>query len=159
MLKPYNLVPFRAGHCFTTASRRCYYLYFTDVSETFGGAPVYSFGFELISGEKCLLQDKRIAQTICKALDNFLHENDHVIIYVPLDRDGKEASRVRLFDQWFSRYSHDFTCKEIEKDRVIFKYDNEKDLVVTVFFKTPQRAVVKKVLYDDLFELWTSSKE
>lgn len=88
MLSPYEIVVAGSGYEFTTSHQITYYVYFIDVSETFGEkSRVFSFGFEPKnqSHESALVKDVRIADTIAKIIDSFFIVNDNVIVYVPYD--------------------------------------------------------------------------
>lgn len=157
MLNPYNLIDHPKGKQFNCPSGQ-YCLYITDVSETFDNQPVYTFGFEIITeGEKQYAVDERISHTICKYLDDFFIERDELILYVPADLDRKEKARLRLFDAWYRKYKDDFSCKNLETDRYVFQYETDKEFIVTIFYKSPQRAIAEKILYSELPEL-TSQK-
>jgi hypothetical protein len=153
LLNPYALTEHPKGKQFTCPSGE-YCLYITDLSETFSNQPVYSFGFEVImQGERQYSIDHRISHTICKYLDDFFCQRDELILYVPADLDRKERARLRLFDTWFEKYKDDFSCRDLETCRYSFRYDDDKEFIVTIFYKSPQKAIAEKILYNELPEL------
>lgn len=101
---------------------------------------------------------KELGQTITRILDNFFCANDDVILYVPMENDGKENERLRLFDIWWASYKKYFVCTTLQKDRIEFKYESHKDFIVTIFFKEPQRKPAHDILYGTLPEIWDASK-
>lgn len=86
-----------------------------------------------------ILYDERVGHTVTKILDDFFCTNEDIILYVPMEADGKEKERLRLFDIWWASYKKYFVCENLEKDRIEFKYESDKDFIVTIFFKEPQR--------------------
>jgi hypothetical protein len=157
LLNPYNLEPFQEGLKFTTDLGLTYYLYFTDVSDTFDGAPVYDFCFTILTepAEKIKNRtDERISHTICKVLDDFMKSKEHVIIYVPMDDEqGKNISRAKLFNSWFEDLKDNFECPNLETNKVVLRYTDDKSFIVNVFYKVEHRAIAEKILYGDVPEI------
>ena len=105
-----------------------------------------------------ILYDERVGHTVTKILDDFFCTNEDIILYVPMEADGKEKERLRLFDIWWASYKKYFVCENLEKDRIEFKYESDKDFIVTIFFKEPQRQAALEILYGSLPEIWDESK-
>jgi hypothetical protein len=158
LLNPYRLSDYLQGKRFESDLGSSYYLYLTDVSETFNNASVYAFGFEVLSAEDETVFDSRISHTICYYLDRFFQEHDHVIVYIPSDYDQRDKARLRLFDRWYSRLAPYAVCRELDTARYSFQYDADKLFVVTLFFKNAQRALAELIIYGDLEELAHSGK-
>jgi hypothetical protein len=159
LLIPYDFTVIDNGYEFTTSNALTYSVYFIDVTETFNSeVNVFSFGFGIEGYHGEIPQDGRVGQTIAKILDDFFLRYDDIILYVPSESDGKEKERLRLFDIWWTSYKPYFQCDNLEMDRVEFKYQGNKDFIVTVFYKVPQRESARKILYDALPEIWARSK-
>jgi hypothetical protein len=159
LLVPYNISVVDNGYEFTTKNNLTYSVYFIDITETFQSqVKVYSFGFGLVNHTGEIPPDERVGHTVTKILDDFFCVNDDIILYVPMESDGKENERLRLFDIWWATYKKYFVCENLVKDRIEFRYESNKDFIVTVFFKEPQRQPALEILYGSLPEIWDESK-
>jgi hypothetical protein len=159
LLAPYNISVVDNGYEFVTDNNLTYAVYFIDITETFQSqVKVYSFGFGLVNHEGEIPYDERVGHTITKTLDDFFCVNDDIILYVPMESDGKEKERLRLFDIWWASYKKYFLCQNLDKDRIEFKYESDKDFIVTIFFKEPQRHRAFEILYGSLPEIWDELK-
>ena len=159
MLVPYNISVVNNGYEFRTDNHLTYSVYFIDITDTFNlQVRVFSFGFGLVNHSGEIPSDERVGHTITKILDDFFCANDDIILYVPLESDGKEKERVRLFDIWWASYNKYLVCDNLVKDRIEFKYETNKDFIVTVFFKEPQRQSALEILYGSLPDIWDESK-
>ena len=117
MLAPYNISVVNNGYEFSTDNDLTYSAYFIDITETFQSTVrVYSFGFGLVNHDGEILYDERVGHTVTKILDDFFCTNDDIILYVPMESDGKEKERLRLFDIWWASYKKYFLCENLEKE-------------------------------------------
>jgi len=159
LLVPYKVSSVDNGYEFTTGNNLTYSVYFIDITDTFQSqVKVYSFGFGLVNYSGEIPPDERVGHTVTKILDDFFFINDDIILYVPMESDGKEKERLRLFDIWWATYRKYFVCQNLKKDRIEFKYDSNKDFIVTIFFKESQRQPALEILYGSLPEIWDESK-
>lgn len=159
MLAPYNISVVANGYEFTTDNNLTYAVYFIDITETFQSqVKVYSFGFGLVNHAGGIPPDERVGHIVTKILDDFFCSNDDIILYVPVESDGKGRERLRLFDIWWATYKKYFVCENLERDRIEFKYESDKDFIVTIFFKEPQKQTALEILYGSLPEIWDESK-
>jgi hypothetical protein len=153
LLTPYQLVTTDKGYEFTTSHQVTYEVYFTDVTPTFPSVnvKVFSFGFDCLSipeniDRNNLPADNRIGKTIVSELDDFFTSNTDIIVYVPMDTDGKAGLRLRLFEFWWYRFKSQINCQQIEKDRYTVTYpDNE--FIATMIYRTEIRSAVQRVIY------------
>lgn len=111
---PYDIVEESDwNYSFKTKHGIVYHAYFIDFSiyhPTFDN--VYTFNIEPES-DRAHSIDNRIAMTIVSLLRIFFSRNDHAMIMVCDNLDGKEKKRRLLFSKWYSVYN----------DGSIIKYD------------------------------------
>ena len=111
---PYDIVEESDwNYSFKTKHGIVYHAYFIDFSiyhPTFDN--VYTFNIEPESDRPHSI-DNRIAMTIVSLLRIFFTRNDHAMIMVCDNLDGKEKKRRLLFSKWYSVYN----------DGSIIKYD------------------------------------
>jgi Family of unknown function (DUF6169) len=160
LLVPYNISIVENGYEFTTDYLLTYSVYFIDVTETFQSqVKVYSFGFGLVDHTGEIPPDERVGQTVTKILDNFFCLHEDIILYVPMESDGKEKKRLRLFDIWWAAYKKYFVCENLYKDRIEFKYESNKDFIVTIFFKESQREQAFEIYMDLSLKFGTNQSD
>ena len=161
MLNPYEITVVESGYEFSTDNQIIYYVYFTDVSETFNERDgVYSFGFEPrnVTDQVLMPKDQRVGDTIAKIIESFFIKNKNVIVYVPYDKDKKDKLRMRLFDIWFNKYQDKVACPKLNKDRISLILSDEIYLDVTAIFGIEQTELAQKILFGDVPEIWDASK-
>jgi hypothetical protein len=161
LLSPYNVIEVQSGYEFSTDHAVTYYVYFTNVSETFGERDcVFSFGFEPknVDPGADLPKDGRIGDTIARIIEVFFSRHNRVIVYVPYDKDKKDKLRMRLFDIWFAKYQPLLNCPELCKDRVSLVYTEDAYMDVTAIYRAEQAELAQKILFGDLPEIWDASK-
>ena len=71
--------------------------------EYVGGCETYQFVIKRKKPDKRLPHDPKVEQTILTIIQEFFAENLNVLLYICDDSDGKEASRHRLFLNWFQK--------------------------------------------------------
>jgi len=161
LLNPYELTEVGYGYEFISDHHLTYYVYFTDVSATFGVVDcVFSFGFELkhVPPNTEPPHDHRVGDTIATIVESFFLQNENIIIYVPYDKDKKDKLRMRLFDFWFHRYRPWVTCP-LHQERLTFRLTADNLLTVTAIYKIEQQALVQQILFHDLPKLIDEGKE
>lgn len=105
-LLPYEII--KEGewnYSFITKHGIVYHAYFIDFSNyhpLFGH--VYTFNIEPESNVVHSI-DNRIAQTVVEILKRFFAVQEHAMIMVCDNMDGKEEKRERLFSRWFVRHN------------------------------------------------------
>jgi Family of unknown function (DUF6169) len=162
LLNPYDIKVVHSGYEFLTDNQLNYYVYFTAVSQTFGEKnKVFSFGFEPkdIKDYSSIPPDQRVGDTIAKIMESFFNTNENVIVYVPYDKDGKDKLRMRLFSIWFNRYQGKLNCPALSKDSVSLILNEKIYINVTAIFRIEQAQLAHRILFEDLPEIWRSSKE
>ncbi len=84
-----------------------------DVTLTIGFCPSdlitsdEAYEFMILNAEhKPSPRDPKVKETIVAIIDAFFSSNNNTILYICETGDGKQALRNRLFQDWFSGYSH-----------------------------------------------------
>lgn len=49
-------------------------------------------------------RDAKIQQTVTAIIEEFFRSNDVLLDYICDTKDGRQAARSRLFEQWFNHY-------------------------------------------------------
>ena len=161
MLNPYNVIEAHSGYEFSTDHGIIYYVYFTNVGDTFGEQDcVFSFGFEPknIGSYHDLPKDGRVGDTIASIIESFFTQYENVIVYVPYDKDKKDKLRMRLFDIWFAKYQPLLNCPELCKDRVSLVYAEDACMDVTALYRIEQTGLAQRILFGDIPDIWDASK-
>jgi len=79
-----------------------HYLISFENEEPLGGCDTLQFVIQKIE-KKRSPHDPKVEQTILTIIQEFFAENLNVLLYICDDSDGKEASRHRLFLNWFQK--------------------------------------------------------
>jgi hypothetical protein len=154
LLTPYPLTVTDRGYEFTTIHQVRYEVYFTDISALFEDVHVnvFSFGFEVLHFAVSQFTirhapaDDRVGETIVFVLNDFFASNPDIIVYVPMDADGKAMFRLRLFEKWWRRFERSLSCPPVEKDSYTFEYPNDS-FVATIMYRTEIRAEAQALLH------------
>lgn len=145
-LLPYEII--KEGewnYSFITKHGIIYHAYFIDFSNyhpLFGH--VYTFNIEPESNVVHSI-DNRIAQTVVEILKRFFAVQEHAMIMVCDNMDGKEEKRERLFSRWFVHHN----------DGSIMKFDastsdDDYILYVSIYLRkdNPQFQELVAAFYD-----------
>jgi Family of unknown function (DUF6169) len=71
-------------------------MYFKHYLKVFGFRPISSSDFSF---------DKKTAQTIVTILNDYLNQDDYIVMYICDESDKKQSIRSRLFNRWFNQYN------------------------------------------------------
>ena len=143
---PYNFIQEGEwNYSFITKHGIVYHAYFIDFSNYHPAFDnVYTFNIEPENEEPHPI-DNQIAYTITEILKRFFTLNEHAMIMVCDNMDGKEEKRELLFSRWFIRYN----------DGSIIKYDastSDEDyiLYVSIYLRkdNPKSSELVSAFYD-----------
>ena len=124
-LNPYSISYSDNSILFQTDSNVTYEIYFAEGDGYFEGYDfalfVKIFGFRQITPSQDRIHSKRIAETIVFHLLEFFDDERHIVLYVCNQSDNRQASRKRLFDNWYNYYAPDtFVKLDFDFDSTLF---------------------------------------
>lgn len=102
---PYRVVAIDASaYRFFTDNGLVYEVGFVD-DYTFFDDNAYQFYLKELTGTSAP-RDPKIMKTVGAVIEEFLSQNDSVVIYICDNSDGRQATRNRVFISWFNYYAN-----------------------------------------------------
>lgn len=101
LLHPYNYWESNGQYYFDAPSGARYVAYFLDLSSF--AENLYTFNFDRIKEGALGIVDGNVFDTICAILQGFFSKHKNSMLIVSDSIDGREESRMRLFNSWFIR--------------------------------------------------------
>ncbi|MBR1468547.1 MAG: hypothetical protein IJ605_00300 [Prevotella sp.] len=120
---PYNIQLSDDGSfCFTTDEAQTYEIGFVE-DHMMAIENAYQF-FLMPKSDANEQKDEKMQQTVTAIIEEFFSANDVLLDYICDTKDGRQAARNRLFQQWFNQYPkrHLFTLRtmKVEFDGVTY---------------------------------------